>query len=138
MRAHPGELVPIMDPAEPPDPGTEVVPIYGPRRVAVLIDRGTVSASEVTVSEVQRSRRAVVIGQPTAGALDYQSTFIVPIAEGERRWYLGYPTITAHPGLPAGGIRGKGLAPDVMVDWSRVDDPYATTLGILAERGAGE
>lgn len=134
MRAHPGELVPLFDPAERPELAAEVVPVEGPRAVAVLIDRGTVSAAEVTVLEVQRSRRAVVIGEPTAGALDYQNTSIVPIIEGERRWYLGYPTITAHGELPEHGIRGRGIAPDVAVDWSRVDDPYATALRVLAER----
>lgn len=136
LTARPGELVPLLDPAAPRPPQEEVVPIYGPRHVAVLIDRGTVSAAEVTVREAQRSRRAVVLGEPTAGALDYQNTSIVPILDGERRWYLGYPTITAHADLPTGGIRGRGIPPDVVVDWRTVRDPYATAWRILQQRAA--
>jgi len=57
-----------------------------------------------------RTDRAVVIGEPTAGALDYQTTSIVRIDPDESRWFLGYPTITAHAQLPKGGMRGKGFS----------------------------
>ena len=63
MRAHPGELVPVNDPAAPPaqpDPRDWVVST-GPRAVGVLIDRGTVSASEVLV--------LVRVAQPTRDRL---------------------------------------------------------------------
>lgn len=99
--------------------------IAGPRRVGVLTDRGTVSAAEVLVIRALQSERARVFGQPTAGALDYQSISIVRLSPAERRWYLGYPTITARASLPSGGMRGKGIAPDVVVDWSTIADPIA-------------
>ncbi|MBV9880376.1 MAG: hypothetical protein JO180_07765 [Gemmatirosa sp.] len=123
MRAHPGELVPLRDPADPRDDASPDTLVVGPPRVGVLIDRGTVSAAEVLVLDALRSERATVFGEPTAGALDYQSVNVVPIAAAERRWYLGYPTITARASLPAGGMRGRGIAPDVRVDWARVADP---------------
>jgi C-terminal processing protease CtpA/Prc len=100
-------------------------------RVAVLIDGGTVSASEVLVLKALQSRRAVVIGEPTAGALDYQSVYILRLSPEEGRWFLGYPTITRHAGLPAGGMRGKGIQPDVMLRWSEVADEYAEVERIL-------
>jgi hypothetical protein len=125
LRASPGELVPLNDPADTlakPDARDWVVS-SGPRRVGVLIDRGTVSASEVFVLYALRSPRATVFGERTAGALDYQSANIVSISPRERRWMLGYGTITRGPGLPAGGMRGKGIPPQVPIDLRRVEDP---------------
>ena len=131
LEESPGELVPLYaDTAPPPaDPAPE--PIHGPERVAVLIDEGTVSASEVLVLKARRSARAVVMGANTAGALDYQSTQVVRIQPGEDRWYLGYPTITAHADLPADGMRGVGIPPHVPVDWTTVEDGVREALRLL-------
>ena len=96
--------------------------------------RGTVSASEVLVLHALRSTRTVVFGEPTAGALDYQSTSIVTLAPNERRWYLGYTNITRHLQLPLGGMRGKGFPPDVRVDWNTVPDQIAHVNSMLKER----
>lgn len=131
LEAAPGELVPLYDPNEPRPERPDPAPVYGPREVAILVDGGTVSASEVLVLKARRSARAVVIGEPTAGALDYQSTYIVAIHPDEKRWYLGYPTITAHAGLPQGGMRGKGIAPERALDWTTVADPVAAALALL-------
>lgn len=109
MDSNPGRLVPFSD--EPPSTAFSPRPIEGDFKVAILTDRGTVSAAEVTVLMGLRSTRATVIGEPTAGALDYQSTTIVSLATGDRRWALGFPTIAAHADLPARGMRGKGIAP---------------------------
>lgn len=122
LEANPGKLVPIVDTLDsvPPDQPDSV--IDGPARVGILIDRGTVSASEVMVQRARRSAKVTVFGQNTAGALDYENVSIVPFEKGERRWYLGYPTITASAALPAGGMRGKGIPPDVRLDLSRDRD----------------
>lgn len=125
MRAQPGELVPLNDPASPPrapQPRDWVV-TSGPRAVGVLIDRGTVSASEVLVLTALRSPRATVFGEPTAGALDYQTASIVPISPREKRWFLGYGTITRSRELPRGGMRGRGIPPQVRLDLSKLADP---------------
>lgn len=122
LEAHPGQLVPL---EETPTPPRAQSAAEGAWRVAVLVDRGTVSAAEVLVLLALRSTRAVVIGEPTAGALDYQSTQVVGLGTGDRRWALGYPTITAHADLPRRGMRGRGIAPDVMLDWKSVADPIA-------------
>jgi hypothetical protein len=127
LRSHPGELVPLKDPASPPDApdARNWVVATGPRAVGVLIDRGTVSASEVLVLRALRSPRATVFGEPTAGALDYQSASIVPISPREDRWYLGYGTITRRGDLPNNGMRGRGIPPEVPIDLRRVADPIA-------------
>lgn len=125
LRASPGELVPVNDPADTSSKADarDWVVSSGPRRVGVLVDRGTVSASEVFVLDALRSPRATVFGEPTAGALDYQSASIVSISPRERRWALGYGTVTRAPGLPAGGMRGKGIPPQVPIDLRKVADP---------------
>lgn len=122
MQAAPGTLVPI---EETPTTQTSPLPLSGDWRVVVLVDNGTVSASEVLVLHALRSSRAEVVGEPTAGALDYQSTQIVLFGTGDRRWGLGYPTITAHADLPKRGMRGRGIAPTVRVDWRKLADPIA-------------
>ena len=134
LRAAPGGLVPLSDPAEPAETTEPAPPVFGTARVAILIDRGTVSASEVLVAEAKRSERVTVFGEPTAGALDYQSIQIVAIAPDEHRWFLGYPTITASADLPRGGIRGKGIPPDVRLDWNRIADPIAEVERLLGHR----
>jgi C-terminal processing protease CtpA/Prc len=121
----------MFDPAQPVPATTYPAPVFGPRKVAMLIDGGTVSASEVLVQLGLRSARTVVIGEPTAGALDYQSASIVRIHPDETRWLLGYPTITAHARLPEGGMRGKGLAPEIALRWSGVVDPVEAALRAL-------
>ena len=134
LEAHPGELVPLRDPAAPAeksDPRDWVV-TSGPRAVGVLIDRGTVSAAEVLVVYALQSPRATVFGEPTAGALDYESVSIVSIAPGEHRWYVGYGTITRRADLPTGGMRGTGIRPQVPIDLAKVMDPVAFVDSALA------
>lgn len=123
MRAHPGELVPLFDSLVPPETESRDTVVFGPRRVAIMIDGGTVSASEVLVQRARQSKRVTIFGEHTAGALDYQSTAIVWFSPDERRWGLGYPTTTARAELPAGGMRGKGIPPQVTVHWGKVADP---------------
>jgi C-terminal processing protease CtpA/Prc len=136
LRAAPGELVPLNDPSAPPSPRDprEWVVTSGPRAVGVLIDGGTVSAGEVLVLYALRSKRATVFGAPTAGALDYQSVNIVRLSPREPRWLIGYPTITRSPDLPAGGMRGRGIPPQVPLDLERLRDPVAAVDAYLAGR----
>jgi hypothetical protein len=122
MEAHPGELVLL---EETPSPETPDESLPGNWRVVVMVDHGTVSAAEVLVLKALRSTRATVVGMPTDGALDYQSVQIVGLGTGYTRWALGYPTITAHADLPRRGMRGRGIAPEVRIDWSKVADPIA-------------
>jgi C-terminal processing protease CtpA/Prc len=133
LDANPGELVPVEDSIDgarnsateakrPPAALAAEAEAPGPRRVALLIDGGTVSAAEVFLRRARRSTRVTVYGENTAGALDYMSVIIVRIGDPGRRWALGFPTIAARPDLPHGGMRGVGMPPDVRVDWSTVPD----------------
>ena len=132
MEASPGEFV-RLDTASTEEDDTSIPAVYGPVRVGILVDRGTVSAAEVAVEFALRSTRATVFGEPTAGALDYEQVRIVPLHPNEKRWLLGYPTITRDVSLPKGGIRGKGLRPDVPVKWQSVADPIGYVIRALAK-----
>ena len=132
MEASPGQFV-RLDTASTDDEEPAIPVIDGPKRVGILIDRGTVSAAEVAVEFALRSTRATVFGQPTAGALDYEQVRIVPLHPNEKRWLLGYPTITRDVSLPKGGIRGKGLQPDVRVKWESVADPIGHVIRALGK-----
>jgi len=121
----PDALVPLESPGAPKAPAARDSVIAGPRRVGVLVDRGTVSAAEVLVLDALRSERATVYGEPTAGALDYQSVQVVPFHSREPRWRLGYPVIARNAALPRDGMRGKGIAPSVRLDFGGFADPIA-------------
>jgi hypothetical protein len=122
MTASPGALVPVEEtPAAPPRDSS----LAGDWRVAVLVDDGTVSAAEVVVLRALRSTRAVVVGEPTAGALDYQSVQIISLGTGDGRWALGYPTMAAHTDLPQRGMRGRGIAPGIVMAWEVIPDAIA-------------
>lgn len=120
LEESPGRFVAAFPSALP-----SATPAVGDWRVAVLTDRGTVSAAEILVLMALGSARATTIGEPTAGALDYQSANIVGLGTGDGRWGLGYPTLTAHLDLPARGMRGRGIPPQIPLDWSGVGDAYA-------------
>lgn len=132
LEARPGELVPL------PESGTSTTDLeeIGPAKVAVITDGGTVSAAEVLVLRALRSTRALVVGEPTAGALDYQSVNIVRILPGENRWFLGYPTVTRSVHLPEGGMRGKGIQPDVRIPVSGLWDAIDRAERVLDARRA--
>jgi hypothetical protein len=145
LEGSPGSLVPLSDELDRQRDSTDSLnrlerdtlrtdPVdIGPPRVAVLIDGGTVSAAEVFLREARRSMKVIVYGQNTAGALDYMSVSIVRIGDSGKRWYLGYPVITARPDLPHMGMRGTGIPPDVRVDWSRTPDAIGWVDAALAK-----
>ncbi|MEO8030184.1 MAG: S41 family peptidase [Gemmatimonadota bacterium] len=134
MNAHPGEIVPVFDSLEgPPASETDSV-IQGPRRVGVLSDGGTVSASEVMLLDAVRSSRVTSFGQPTEGALYYQSTTVVWFSPRERRWGFGFPTQIAAEWLPGPDTRRHGIEPQVRLDLDRLADPLATVDRALQAR----
>lgn len=51
----------------------------------------------------------------------------------QSRMAFGYPTITRGVGLPKGGIRAKGLQPDVQVRWETVADPVGYVIRALGK-----
>lgn len=106
----------------PPDRISE-----NPRRFAVLIDRGVVSAGEAFVLEVRRYDRVTVYGQPTGGSIDYQNVQMLRLADEERGFVVGYPTLAASATLPEGGHNATGILPDVEIG-PEVEDPIGFIL----------
>ncbi|HEX4681320.1 MAG TPA: S41 family peptidase, partial [Gemmatimonadaceae bacterium] len=135
LQSHPGRFVTFEPPGEErPEPKPDSI-VHGPSRVGVMIDGGTVSASEVFVLRALRSARVTVFGEPTEGALDYQSTAIARVVPSPARWFLGYPTITRDTLLPLDGMRGHGIAPQVRVDWTGLADPIGW-VDLFLRRGS--
>lgn len=126
LEAAPGEVVTLMDPFPSLPPRPPLVH-QGPARVAILMDRGSVSAAEAFVLLAQRYTRVTTFGQPTGGDIDYQTVQLVRLACAGRGMLLGIPMIGASHLLPKGGFRGRGIPVDVTIAPS-VSDPIARIM----------
>ena len=84
--------------------------------IAVLVDGGTASASEIVAGALQDHKRATVLGTQTFGKGSVQT--ILPLSNT-----AGLKLTTARYYTPAGrSIQAKGIEPDVLVDDGR-DSP---------------
>lgn len=112
LRARPGELIPFDPTAReqlPPRPRKR------PRedqQVFVLTDGATVSAAEQVVLWARRMGRATIVGAPTGGSIDYQSTILTRVACPAMGQTLSLPLIATSGRLPAGGHNATGIVPD--------------------------
>jgi hypothetical protein len=90
-----------------------------PQRVAILIDGLCASSCEQFVFMAEQSKRVTLIGQNTAGILDYGNlnTLTFPCGTFE----LAYPTSRSCRVDAGKGIDGKGIAPDVKIDADEKD-----------------
>jgi carboxyl-terminal processing protease len=86
-----------------------------PNEVAVLVDSDSRSAAELTPAALQEARRAVVIGERTAGA--------VLISQDTRLPDGGRLTLSRSDFVTSGGVRleKRGVTPDVEASLSRED-----------------
>jgi Peptidase family S41 len=112
MRARPGELVPF-DPTEREQSPRR--PRKRPRddqQVYLLTDGATVSAAEQVVLWARRLGRATIVGAPTGGSIDYQSTFLSRVACPSMGQTLVMPLIATSGRLPEGGHNATGVVPD--------------------------
>lgn len=114
---------------------------HGPQwkdlRVAVLVDRGTASASEIVAGALQDHDRALVIGRPTYGKGSAQT--LVPLARdvaGLRltiaRWYTPSGRNIDRTEAIAGGASAPRAAPD-----SAKQPVYRTDSGRVVAGGGG-
>jgi carboxyl-terminal processing protease len=87
--------------------------------MAVLINGGSASASEVTASALHDAHRAVLVGQRTAGAV--ASSELLPLPGGG-----GLQVAVAAAAAPAtsASLDGVGITPDVSVSQTRTLDDY--------------
>lgn len=135
LERRPGELVELIT-EDDPTPGPGAVPAPGPDVVALLVDRGSVSAAEAFVLRARRHERVTVFGENTGGSIDYQNVQILPLARPDTGFLLGYPTIASSARLPDGGFNRTGIAPDVRISATGAD-PIAAVLRYYAEDPAG-
>lgn len=125
MRAAPGALVHIPAPPQAALPASTW--ITGPRRVAILVDGGVVSAAEAAVLSAMQSTRVTVFGEPTGGVIDFQNVRLVGgISCPAQGIYLGYPTL-GRAGAASHPINPTGIVPDVPIGRD-VADPIAAII----------
>ena len=123
MQREPGKVLVTDVWGNPPEPPPAHPPAYPkPEHFAILIDRGAVSAAEAFVLAAWKSKRVTVFGDRSAGSIDYQSVYMVPLACPSRGLMLGYPTLGSSEHLPAGGFNAEGIPPDVRIG-PEVADP---------------
>ncbi len=95
---------------------TTQIPLVPPSLpVVVLVDDASASAAELLAAAVQESRRGVVVGSRTAGAVE--ASVLVDLSDGSA---LSVTTIRLATGR---GVRleGAGVTPDVVVDLTAAD-----------------
>ena len=113
MTANMGKLVPLTETGNPYASASRFDSVApGNRRVGVIVDHGTVSASEAVALNARHSSRVTIFGERTEGATFYTSVNVVRILHAERRWFLGYPTVAGSNVAPKSGTR-SGVTPDV-------------------------
>lgn len=96
-------------------PGCGALETPAPNALAVLVDRSSRSAAELTPAALQEAGRAVIVGEKTAGAvLISQDT---PLADGGRL------TLSRSDFVTRGGVRleKRGVHPDITV--ADADEP---------------
>jgi carboxyl-terminal processing protease len=89
----------------------EVTPYTG--KIAVLIDGGTGSASEMMAAALKENRDALIVGNKSAGAV--LASVMVPIKNG---YVLQYP-VTDYVTIKGHRLEGDGVKPDVKAPITR-------------------
>jgi hypothetical protein len=94
-------------------------PMPYPKKVSVLIDRKSASATEQFLLLAKQSKKVTIYGhENSAGALDYANVNVILTPSGY--WYAGIPTTRSNR-LPKNPVDPMGIKPDVVVDKSVKD-----------------
>ncbi|MFA6358201.1 MAG: S41 family peptidase [Candidatus Omnitrophota bacterium] len=84
--------------------------------LAILINEGSASGSEIVAGALQDYKRAIIIGTKSFGKGSVQT--IIPLGDG-----LALRLTTSHYFTPSGKIiHGKGVIPDILVEKSEAED----------------
>jgi hypothetical protein len=110
MEAHKGEFVSIVDDTTIT---FDEVKTY-PQRVVVLVDGNCASSTENFLLAAMQSEKVTVMGQPTAGVLDYANMRSADFPCYSLR--LEYATTRSRRIDIGKGIDNKGIAPDIVLD----------------------
>lgn len=103
-----------------------------PRKVAIVMDRGSVSAAEAFVLAAWEYEGVTIYGDNSGGSIDYQSVSMRPLACTLHSMWVGYPTMGGSETLPRGGFNATGIPPDVRIP-ADASDPIGFV--VTHERG---
>lgn len=82
-------------------------------KIAVLVNKGSASASEIVAGALKDRKRATIIGTQTFGKGIVQTVYNMPDGEGLKLTTSAYYT-------PCGvNIHGKGIAPDINIELNK-------------------
>lgn len=105
-----------------------------PGKVAVLVDRGTGSASEMAAAALREHKGSPVVGSQTAGAV--LASLMMPLQAGHGFW-IQYP-LTDYVTIKGLRLEGNGLAPDATappVLFGQPDQALTKAISLLDARG---
>ena len=111
---------------ELPVPAETPIQRRGPEKVVVLTDTWCEQEAERFVQLAKQQGRAVLLGRPTMGTLDYTNPVMVEYDE----FIFTYPISRTAASLEGEGVDERGVQPDVLVPWT----PEECTADLLAQK----
>ena len=111
---------------ELPVPAETPILRRGPEKVIVLTDTWCEQEAERFVQLAKQQGRAVLLGRPTMGTLDYTNPVTVEYDE----FSFTYPISRTTASLEGNGVDERGVQPDVYVPWTAEE----CTADLLAEK----
>ena len=110
--------------------GDEIIGKETPERVFVITDEGCASSGEAFVEAVSFSSKAIVVGRPTCGILDYSNCNMVQLGEFTFVYPTSRDTRIDH-GL---GMGQKGVQVDHYIPWTPDNIGKDPELDYILER----